>query len=97
MMKKSILILACLACSSVWAVDTAKNTGSTETNKSTAQQEPAKKEVPSKKPASKKQAGKMEKAGNSVKSGWNKFTHDVKQGAEKPACTPAQRSMNQCK
>lgn len=96
-MKKWIVIVACLACSNVWAVDTAKNTGGTETNKSIAQQESAKKEVPSKKPASKKQASKMEKAGNSVKSGWNKFTHDVKQGVKKPACTPAQRSMNQCK
>lgn len=96
-MKQWIVILACLAWSSVWAVGTASNTEGKKSDKTTVQQEPAKKEIPSKKPTSKKQAGTMEKAGDSVKSGWNKFTHDVKQGVKKPACTPAQRSMNQCK
>jgi class 3 adenylate cyclase len=30
------------------------------------------------------------------KSGWQKFTESVKQGAEKPACSDAQRMLGQC-
>jgi LAS superfamily LD-carboxypeptidase LdcB len=97
MMKKWILLLACLACCNAWAADAAKSTDSPTADKTAAKQEPEKKEVPSKKPVSKKKSSKMENTGDSVKSGWNKFTHDVKQGAKKPACTAAQRSMNQCK
>lgn len=96
-MKQWIVILACLAWGSVWAADTAHTTEGKNTGKTTTRQEPAPKESRTKKPASKKQASKMQKAGDSVKSGWKKFTHDVKQGTKKPACTPAQRSMNQCK
>lgn len=96
-MKQWILILACLACCNAWAADAAKSTDSPAADKTATKQEPDQKEVPTKKPVSKKKRGKMEKAGDSVKSGWNKLTHDVKQGTKKPACTPAQRSMNQCK
>ena len=44
----------------------------------------------------KKSSGSMEKAGDSVKSGWNKFTRSVKQGRTKPDCTPEQKSLKQC-
>lgn len=105
-MKKWILILAWLASSSVWAADAAKGTESAAADKTTIKQEQARKEEPKKKEArkaapkkaaAKKPPGKMKKAGSSVKSGWHKLTRSVKQGAKKPACTPAQRSMNQCK
>jgi hypothetical protein len=44
----------------------------------------------------KKSPGTMEKAGDSVKSGWNRFTKSVKQGRAKPACTPEKKSLKQC-
>lgn len=44
----------------------------------------------------KKAPGTAQKAGDSVKSGWNKFTRSVKQGRTKPACTPEQKSLKQC-
>ena len=91
-MKKWLVIMACLAFNSVWA---AEQTKSVESKPADSTQQPVKKEAP-KKSASKKQPGTMEKAGSKVKSGWNKLTHDVKQGVKKPACTDAQRSLKQC-
>ena len=44
----------------------------------------------------KKSSGTTEKTGDSVKSGWNKFTRSVKQGKTKPTCTPEQKSLKQC-
>lgn len=51
----------------------------------------------SSKQAAKKEPGVMEKTGQQAKSGWHKFTKSVKQGNKKPTCTPAEKSMNQCK
>jgi hypothetical protein len=48
------------------------------------------------KSAKKKSPGTMEKTGDSVKTGWHKFTKSVKQGAKKPACTPEKKSLKQC-
>ncbi len=90
-MKIGILILTCMVCFNASAAETDK-----PKEQLPQKQEQVKKDAP-KKTATKKQPGTMEKAGGTLKSGWNKFTHDIKQGAKKPACTDAQRSMNQCK
>ena len=54
----------------------------------TAKQSPGKQE--------KSSPSTMQKAGDSVKSGWHKFTKSVKQGRTKPACTAEKKSLKQC-
>ena len=72
-----------LAIQPAWAADAQKKSEAGAEQKSQAKPE-------------KKSPGTMEKAGDSVKSGWNRFTKSVKQGAKKPVCTPEQKSLKQC-
>lgn len=47
------------------------------------------------KPA-KKSRGTMEKTGDSIKSGWHKFTESVKHGSKEPPCKQEQKSLKRC-
>lgn len=65
-------------------------------------QKPAEGEATEARPAEKaapgKEPGTMEKAGSKVKSGYHKTVKTLKKhGRKKPACSPAQKSLNQCK
>ncbi len=63
----------------------------------TQKQPAATKESAGSKTAEKKKApGTMDKAGNSVKSGWNRFTKSFKQGRKQPTCSAEQKSLRQC-
>ncbi len=101
---KSFMFVACLAwlgmALPVHAAESAKTTtpqsqkGTSDAGKKSAGDE--KREA---KPAEKTKAGSgkpKESSGSSLKNGWNRFTHDVKQGRKKPACTPEQKSLKQC-
>ncbi len=86
----SLLILTVLSIPPALAADSQPQAAPGKT-------QPATKEAASKKPAEKqKSPGTMEKAGNSLKSGWNRFTQSVKQGRKQPDCTPEQKSLKQC-
>ena len=92
-MKKLMMITMLLAACAAWAADTAQKT---DVKPASVTASPAE-STPKKAAAEKKKPGTMEKAGSSVKSGWHKFKKSVKQGRKKPACTPEQRSLKQCK
>jgi len=85
-MKKLMLLLA-VACSLVMLPAAAADAKKTS-EAGTAQQSHSEPE--------KSSGGTMQKAGDSVKSGWHKFTKSVKQGRTKPSCTPEKKSLKQC-
>lgn len=62
---------------------------------------PGRTETPENHPVSAQASVKGEKfrtpATHSGKSAWEKFTASIKQGRNVPACTNAQRSLNQCR